>query len=223
MTTKLLTKNVGHLNDKKAEFLDLAIDFAVLTLHSMCSEPTNNVHLKNFIRQMVAYSGTTYSTLLTSILYLFRLNSMKAECGLDYLNHFRQRDSTSSVTCSARLFLTSLIVAHKYLHDRITSVKAWSKLSNIPRLQLNMDEMEFLKIIKFRLFVTTITFEKWSTLLRNTVIGKEVSAPIPLEPVLLNNPHKINYLKLTKSKAKVMYHPYIRVQPQEYNQKVPSL
>ncbi|ORX89053.1 hypothetical protein K493DRAFT_319008 [Basidiobolus meristosporus CBS 931.73] len=214
---ELKQKSIARSIDRKNEFLDLAIDFAVLTLHSICSEPNNPLSLKKFIRQMVLYSGTTYSTLLTSILYLFRLNSMKNE--FNYLTHFRtNHPAAPAISRAARVFLASLITAHKYLHDRTTSTKAWSKLSNVPIVLLKTDEIEFLKTIKFQLFVTTCTFEKWSILLRNTV----TSRPTPIVPAPVQPSH--SHPPLTKlTKAHVSFHPYLRAPKQDYYEKVPSL
>ncbi|ORX89117.1 hypothetical protein K493DRAFT_318953 [Basidiobolus meristosporus CBS 931.73] len=185
MSASISTRSGVSLAGNKANFLDLTFDFAVLTLHSILSQTFDTFQLNCFLRRVVHYSGTTYSTLLTAILYLFRLNSMRAvPAEEDPLGRFREKGVQSPVGCGGRLFMAALVTAHKFLQDRAVSTQTWSRLSNIPIPQLNTDELEFLKAIQFQLFITTRSFEKWSVLLRTTTAsGNPRTFPTSSEPV----------------------------------------
>jgi hypothetical protein len=67
--------------------------------------------------------------------------------------------------CGRRLFLTSLILASKYLQDKNYSNKAWSKISGLPAREINKHEREFLSVIGHGLFISAAKFARWSALL----------------------------------------------------------
>ncbi|KAJ3348921.1 hypothetical protein HDU83_000977 [Entophlyctis luteolus] len=63
------------------------------------------------------------------------------------------------------MFLSSLIVASKFLQDRNYSNKAWSNISGLPVSEINARELEFLTLIDYELFVSRDTFSNWTNLL----------------------------------------------------------
>ncbi|KAJ3415457.1 hypothetical protein HDV05_004899 [Chytridiales sp. JEL 0842] len=67
--------------------------------------------------------------------------------------------------CGRRMFLSSLIVATKYLKDRTYSNKAWAKISGLPLSEINDNERVFLQGVNYELFVSASTFGSWSTVL----------------------------------------------------------
>ncbi|KAF9978708.1 hypothetical protein BGZ65_006884 [Modicella reniformis] len=69
------------------------------------------------------------------------------------------------VGCGRRMFLAALILASKFQQDRTYSNKAWSKISGLPVSEINLNEITFLKLIEYRLFVSQAVFQKWITIL----------------------------------------------------------
>ena len=65
------------------------------------------------------------------------------------------------VGCGRRMFLAALILASKFQQDRTYSNKAWSKISGLPVSEINLNEITFLSLIDYRLFVSQAVFQKW--------------------------------------------------------------
>ncbi|KAF8931377.1 hypothetical protein BGZ58_007664 [Dissophora ornata] len=73
--------------------------------------------------------------------------------------------SNRIIYCGRRTFLASLMVASKYLQDRNYSNKAWAKISGLSIKEINANELIFLKLIDYSLFVSHDTFMRWTALL----------------------------------------------------------
>ncbi|KAK5823199.1 hypothetical protein F5H01DRAFT_333801 [Linnemannia elongata] len=69
------------------------------------------------------------------------------------------------VGCGRRMFLAALILASKFQQDRTYSNKAWSKISGLPVSEINLNEIAFLALIDYRLFVSQSVFQKWVVVL----------------------------------------------------------
>ncbi|KAF9409735.1 hypothetical protein BGZ94_001875 [Podila epigama] len=69
------------------------------------------------------------------------------------------------VGCGRRMFLAALILASKFQQDRTYSNKAWSKISGLPVSEINLNEITFLELIDYRLFVSQAVFQKWVIIL----------------------------------------------------------
>ncbi|KAG0213514.1 hypothetical protein BGX28_004150 [Mortierella sp. GBA30] len=73
--------------------------------------------------------------------------------------------SNRIIYCGRRTFLAALMVASKYLQDRNYSNKAWAKISGLSIKEINANELIFLKLIDYSLFVSHDTFVRWTALL----------------------------------------------------------
>ncbi|KAF9939048.1 hypothetical protein BGZ67_010016 [Mortierella alpina] len=73
--------------------------------------------------------------------------------------------SNRIIYCGRRTFLAALMVASKYLQDRNYSNKAWAKISGLSIKEINANELIFLKLIDYSLFVSHDTFIRWTALL----------------------------------------------------------
>ncbi|CAG8479676.1 4943_t:CDS:2 [Diversispora eburnea] len=96
------------------------------------------------------------------------------------LRVFLQETLRRSPTCGRRMFLAALIVASKYLQDRNYSNRAWSKISGLPVNEINANEICFLKLIDYDLFISEDIFKRWSSLLLThiqAISGTEISSP----------------------------------------------
>jgi len=74
-------------------------------------------------------------------------------------------ENSKHVGCGRRMFLAALILASKYQQDRSYSNKAWSKISGLPVAEINRNEIAFLALIEYRLFVSPSVFQKWVVVL----------------------------------------------------------
>ncbi|KAF9953651.1 hypothetical protein BGZ72_005257 [Mortierella alpina] len=74
-------------------------------------------------------------------------------------------EGAKHVGCGRRMFLAALILASKYQQDRSYSNKAWSKISGLPVAEINRNEIAFLALIDYRLFVSPSVFQKWVVVL----------------------------------------------------------
>ena len=71
--------------------------------------------------------------------------------------------------CGRRMFLASLMVSSKYLHDKNYRNRAWAKISGLDINEINAAELAFLRLIDYNLYVSKPTFDKWYTLLHGYV------------------------------------------------------
>ncbi|KAF9562727.1 hypothetical protein EC968_005146 [Mortierella alpina] len=82
-------------------------------------------------------------------------------------------ESAKHVGCGRRMFLAALILASKYQQDRSYSNKAWSKISGLPVAEINRNEIAFLALIEYRLFVSPAVFQKWVVVLTDKTYTAE--------------------------------------------------
>lgn len=69
------------------------------------------------------------------------------------------------------MFLAALILASKYLQDRNYSARAWSKISGLNTLEINQNELMFLKAVGWRLHIDEATFQRWTDLVLKLTPG----------------------------------------------------
>ncbi|KAJ3020987.1 hypothetical protein HKX48_009390 [Thoreauomyces humboldtii] len=71
--------------------------------------------------------------------------------------------------CGRRLFLTTLIVASKFLQDRNYSMKAWSRICGLPTSELCENERDFLSVVDYDLCVPGATWDRWTAAITKDV------------------------------------------------------
>ncbi|KAJ3386573.1 hypothetical protein HDU84_001482, partial [Entophlyctis sp. JEL0112] len=125
------------------------------------SEPSRNtsklLSVKFFIQEILRRSKTSFSTLQLALFYVVRVRNRQS--------NEAKLDNAVPRVCGRRMFLSSLIVASKFLQDRNYSNKAWSNISGLPVSEINARELEFLTLIDYELFVSRDTFSNWTNLL----------------------------------------------------------
>ncbi|KAJ3327142.1 hypothetical protein HDU76_012326 [Blyttiomyces sp. JEL0837] len=179
-----LADNVD-LSKSKAEFVESLVDTSASIIESVWpnhsfSARAKLLPLRKFIHEILRRSRTSFYTLQLSLLYIIRLrnelvsgkrtSSSFASCTPSSLSASSKQIDPSKPhpsLCGRRMFLSSLIVAAKYLQDRNYSNRAWSKISGLPLSEINANEMEFLKMIDYDLFVNHRTFGSWSGMIVN--------------------------------------------------------
>ncbi|CAG8665437.1 7906_t:CDS:2, partial [Ambispora leptoticha] len=163
---------------RKAAFVENLVDTAALIIEVIWSHFHINpvakiIPLRVFLQETLRRSRTSYSTLQTALFYLYRIKTQITSRAFQLPSNQTpnpkspalKRDNNDPATCGRRMFLAALIVASKYLQDRNYSNKAWSKISGLPVKEINQNEIVFLKLIDYNLFISEDIFKRWSSLL----------------------------------------------------------
>ncbi|RIA96616.1 cyclin-domain-containing protein [Glomus cerebriforme] len=180
---------------RKAAFVENLVDTAGLIIEVIWANFSVNpsakiIPLRLFLQETLRRSRTSYSTLQTALFYLFRIKPQISSISRrpeypptpssEYLPDANQSQNNDPATCGRRMFLAALIVASKYLQDRNYSNRAWSKISGLPVHEINANEICFLKLIDYNLFIAEDIFKRWSSLLLKhiqAISGSEISNP----------------------------------------------
>ncbi|OAC98031.1 cyclin, partial [Mucor lusitanicus CBS 277.49] len=64
-----------------------------------------------------------------------------------------------------RLFTVALMLGNKFLDDNTFTNKTWSEVSGMKVTDLNIMELEFLEVLRFKLFIRNDEFERWKSAL----------------------------------------------------------
>lgn len=76
-------------------------------------------------------------------------------------------DPQDYILCNRRIFLASIMVSSKFLHDRTFSNRAWSKISGLNVQELGRVERRLLKGLDFDLNVRESTWINWTNFLKS--------------------------------------------------------
>ncbi|KAK7204469.1 hypothetical protein BZA70DRAFT_225221, partial [Myxozyma melibiosi] len=144
------------------------IDSATLMIESIwpsardappTSDPATQIlPLRTFIEETLRRSRTSYSTLQVALYYLCLLRPHVQDPS-------KLRGNMGALNCGRRAFLTSLMLASKYLQDKNYSARAWSKISGLSTAEINANEMAFLVAVEWRIHVPEDVYERWSNVL----------------------------------------------------------
>lgn len=134
---------------------------------------------RGFCNEILKRSKATYSTLQISLFYIFRVKKVVHEKLYQRIQLSKQKDLNTNMQtstqmddlmcCGRRMFLASLMVASKYLHDKNYHNKAWAKITGLDIKEINAAEMAFLNLIDYRLHVSKPTFDRWYTQLHGHI------------------------------------------------------
>lgn len=116
----------------------------------------NEGMLSNFVSTLLRHSGVSYSTLLCGLLYLLRFRHALPTKNGDQL----KLKSTNPLYVMV-MFVVSLMLGSKFLHDRHASNQAWAQSAYLPVELVNAAEIDFLHIIQHRLHVDQVIFQRW--------------------------------------------------------------
>ncbi|KAI8342025.1 hypothetical protein BC941DRAFT_415159 [Chlamydoabsidia padenii] len=166
--------------------IDNLVDVSVDIIDSIWPTPHHAkvVGTKGFIREILKRSKTTYFMLQLSLFYIFRVKRVvQAKLRLT-TNERHYRDDL--MCCGRRMFLASLMVASKYIHDKSYRNKAWAEASGLTLAEINASELAFLQMIDYRLYVSKPTFEKWYDMLNQRLkqrkaLPTRITTPSPIK------------------------------------------
>ncbi|KAG0157341.1 hypothetical protein PDIDSM_4526 [Penicillium digitatum] len=145
-------------SERKVNFVDNLVDTAsqiVETIWPLSAAAARSdaatgskggLPLRTFIQETLRRSRTSYSTLQVALYYLIKI---KAHVPTHDFTKEQYGDQSPSraMQCGRRMFLAALILASKYLQDRNYSARAWSKISGLNTLEINQNELMFLKAL----------------------------------------------------------------------------
>lgn len=126
--------------------------------------------LRTFIQETLRRSRTSYSTLQVALYYLVKIKPHVPPHQFTQEPSGRQ-SAQRAMQCGRRMFLAALILASKYLQDRNYSARAWSKISGLNTLEINQNELMFLKAVGWRLHIDEATFQRWTELVLKLTPG----------------------------------------------------
>ncbi|KAI9299482.1 cyclin-domain-containing protein, partial [Cunninghamella echinulata] len=106
------------------------------------------VTFKQYCQKLIKATQISCACILVAFYYIHRLRS-----AYPFIH--------ASIGSEIRLFTTALVLANKYLDDNTFTNKTWSEVSNIPVLELNIMEMEFLSALQYNIHVPYDQFFKW--------------------------------------------------------------
>lgn len=132
--------------------------------------------LRMFIQETLRRSRTSYSTLQVALYYLILVRPFVPKTDFT----MEQPDDTQSfraLQCGRRMFLSALILASKYLQDRNYSSRAWSKISGLPTLEINQNEIAFLLAVNWELHITEKVFQRWTDIVLNHTPSSQPPSP----------------------------------------------
>ena len=109
----------------------------------------------DYIERLYKYSKVSNETLILTLIYIDRI-CVFYQINLNYyIIH--------------KLFLASFIISIKYHEDSYYSMKYYAKLGGVSLKEMNHLECEFVKLIRFDLFVSDDLFKKY----KNSIIKCE--------------------------------------------------
>ncbi|KAL1916052.1 uncharacterized protein VTP21DRAFT_6056 [Calcarisporiella thermophila] len=148
---------ISHL--QISSLIDIAA-IMISTVWPVAAPPSSNLlPTRAFIHLALRRSKTTASTFVLALLYLFRAKG--------YLDTANPPLASTSIRprCGRRMLVTALILANKFHQDRNYSNRAWARIVGLPVREVNQMEMDFLRLIGYRLFVGADVFVRWRELL----------------------------------------------------------
>lgn len=121
----------------------------------------NLIGLRTFVQEVLRRSKTSYSTLQVALYYLVLIQSCLPRHDFTMEQH-EDSQACRAMQCGRRMFLSSLILASKYLQDRNFSARAWSKISGLKACEINMNEIAFLTAVNWKLHIPEPVFQRWT-------------------------------------------------------------
>ena len=111
------------------------------------------ISIINYLERILRYSKIEESTLIIMLIYIDRLCDFNDLILNKYNIH--------------RIMMTSVLIAIKYNEDDYYSNKYYAKVGGIPLTEINTLEIEFMKLVKYSLFVNESLFNTYNNYLKN--------------------------------------------------------
>ena len=95
------------------------------------------ITLIDYINRIITYSDSEMNTLICSLIYIDRINKIKA------INEFNIH----------RIFFTAVLISIKYNEDIIFNNDYYSKVAGVKLNEINKMELEFISLLDFNLYI----------------------------------------------------------------------
>ena len=95
------------------------------------------ITLIDYINRIITYSDSEINTIICSLIYIDRINKIKA------INEFNIH----------RIFFTAVLVSIKYNEDIIFNNDYYSKVAGVKLNEINKMELEFISLLDFNLYI----------------------------------------------------------------------
>ena len=95
------------------------------------------IPLIDYINRIITYSDSEMNTLICSLIYIDRINKIKA------INEFNIH----------RIFFTAVLISIKYNEDIIFNNDYYSKVAGVKLNEINKMELEFISLLDFNLYI----------------------------------------------------------------------
>lgn len=130
---------------------DIMTNMIEIMWRRVCQQGISTI--RHFVREILKRSQTTYTTAQIAIAYLFQM-----------IKQYNQQRSTFQRhgihCCGRRMFLASLMVASKFLHDKTYRNSAWASMAQLPVQEVNLAERVFLQMCQYRLYVSPEAYDQ---------------------------------------------------------------
>lgn len=153
----------------------LLLDITLVTLYSLpCLKDIEEaggkyrvLPLEDFIAEILKRTKISYSTLISALLLLNRLRSslLALSQGEPLSAHPSHRifgQILQSKNFVRRIFISSIVIATKFLQDIHPSNLLWSKVTGLSLQELNYYEVFFLSMIDHNVYISSSIFYEWS-------------------------------------------------------------
>ncbi|KAK9700669.1 hypothetical protein K7432_012083 [Basidiobolus ranarum] len=139
---------------------EFVTDLVVQMWYKHSDIQTGSPNFYPFCQKVIARSEVEPPTILLALKYIQRLKKYHPRI-------------TGEQGSECRLFVISLILAHKLLEDYTYTNQTWSQIARIPLEEINHMEREFLISIQFNLHVSEEEYAQWLLYLEQYLRYKE--------------------------------------------------
>ena len=112
-----------------------------------------SINLKKYLERILNYTEAEESTFIIALIYIDRIGNFSNVILTPYNVH--------------KLFFVSVLMAIKYNEDIIYNFNYYSLISGIPINELQQLEIEFLILLKFKLYINKTEFNNYKILFDN--------------------------------------------------------
>ena len=106
-----------------------------------------SISIKAYLYRIHSYTEVEYNTLILALIYIDKICEKSANILSEFNIH--------------QLLFTSIIIAIKYNEDLYYDNKYYAKIAGVTPKELQKMEGEFLKLIKFELYINKKIFDKY--------------------------------------------------------------
>ena len=119
-----------------------------------------NIPIRLYLKRLEEYMKCSEETYILALIYLDRITT-------------RERSFIINSYCIHRVFFSGLVIAAKFFEDKFYKNSYYSRVGGISNSELNVLELQFLKMIDFKLFVEVEEYENY----RHTLMQYFGSSP----------------------------------------------